>query len=98
MKSKIALACAGSVVALAAAVAVPAQAQTENSSVTTLDDVVVTARKREETLQTVPVAVSAYSAVQLERQNIRDATDLGRYTPSLRTTQASNVASMVIYN
>src|SRR6185312_13087682 len=40
-----------------------------------LDTVVVTARKREETLQDVPIAVSAFTAQSLERQNVQSLSD-----------------------
>ena len=48
-----------------------------------LDDIVVTARKKEETLQSVPISVSAFNAEQLERIRIRDIQDLSTFTPGL---------------
>jgi iron complex outermembrane receptor protein len=44
-------------------------------------DIVVTARRRDERLQDVPVSVSAFSAATLERNNIQTATDLKSITP-----------------
>ncbi|MGB6028937.1 MAG: TonB-dependent receptor [Rhodanobacter sp.] len=49
-----------------------------------LDTVVVTARKREETLQDVPIAVSAFTAQSLERQNVQSLSDLQGKVPSLQ--------------
>ncbi|MFC7536298.1 TonB-dependent receptor [Sphingomonas sp. GCM10030256] len=46
-------------------------------------DIVVTARRREETLQDVPIAVTAYSGEQLERQGSLDITDIGDTTPNV---------------
>ena len=52
-----------------------------------LEEVVVTATKREQTLQDIPVAVSVTSAAVLERAQIRDLLDLQSVVPSLRVTQ-----------
>lgn len=49
-----------------------------------LDEVVVTARRREERLQDTPIAVSAFTADSLERQQIFNTEDLGHVTPSLQ--------------
>ncbi len=53
---------------------------------TKLEEIVVTARRREESLQDVPVAVTALSAEALERRQIRTTTDLDRLTPSMQFT------------
>jgi iron complex outermembrane receptor protein len=53
------------------------------SSATTLDAVTVTARKREETLQEVPVAVTAFTAEALDRLNVRDLADLDALVPNM---------------
>lgn len=45
--------------------------------------IVVTARRRDEALQDVPIAVTAYSGDQLERQGTLDITELGDTTPNL---------------
>ncbi|MDB5687039.1 MAG: hypothetical protein JWR77_1628 [Rhizorhabdus sp.] len=46
-------------------------------------DIVVTARRRAESIQAVPVSVQAFTAVTLERQNIRSTVDLQRLTPGV---------------
>jgi iron complex outermembrane receptor protein len=46
-----------------------------------LEDVVVTARKTEESLQQVPVAVTAISADEIATRNIQGLRDIARYTP-----------------
>ncbi|MFM7797690.1 MAG: TonB-dependent receptor plug domain-containing protein, partial [Planctomycetota bacterium] len=53
-----------------------------------LEEVVVTARKREESLRDVPLTVTAVTADAIERLGIRDAYDVSLYTPAF-----SNVAS-----
>lgn len=49
--------------------------------------IVVTATKREQTLQEVPVAVSVTTAETIERAQIRDIADLATVVPSLRVSQ-----------
>ena len=54
--------------------------------------IVVTARRRNEVLQDVPIAVTAYSGEQLERQGALDITDIGDTTPNvtLETSRGTN--------
>ncbi|WP_176598646.1 MULTISPECIES: TonB-dependent receptor [Sphingobium] len=49
-------------------------------------DIIVTARRRAETLQTVPVAVTAVSGENLRSLGVVNALDLARVTPSLTPT------------
>lgn len=46
-------------------------------------EIIVTARRRTEVLQDVPVAVTAYSGEQLERQGALDITELADTTPNV---------------
>lgn len=46
-------------------------------------EIVVTARKREENLDRVPIAVTAFSDVALEARSMRNLTDVGDFTPNL---------------
>jgi iron complex outermembrane recepter protein len=46
-------------------------------------EIIVTARRREESLQDVPVAVTAYSGAALEAQGALDITDIGDTTPNV---------------
>lgn len=52
----------------------------------TLEEIVVTAQRREQSLQSVPVPVSAFSVEQLENRQISEGQDLERYVPSLKMT------------
>jgi iron complex outermembrane recepter protein len=77
-----------SALAAALACAAPAIAQSvetppDEQEVSTLDTVVVTARRREENLQEVPLSVTAYSPEALAEKRISDRTDLANFTPSL---------------
>ena len=54
-----------------------------------LDDILVTARKREESLQETPVAVSAFDAQQLTFRQIRSTDQLSEVVPNLTFDEAS---------
>ncbi|MFL6738300.1 MAG: TonB-dependent receptor plug domain-containing protein, partial [Sphingomicrobium sp.] len=55
-------------------------------------EIVVTARRRNELLQDVPIAVTAYSGTQLEREGAIDITDIGDTTPNvtIETSRGTN--------
>ena len=55
------------------------------------DDIIVTATKREQTLQDVPVSVSVTSQQTIERAQIRDLVDLQSVVPSLKVAQFNSV-------
>jgi iron complex outermembrane receptor protein len=48
-----------------------------------LEEVIVTARKTEESLQEVPVAVTAFTAEGIERRQIQSIEDVARFAPGL---------------
>jgi iron complex outermembrane recepter protein len=60
-----------------------ANAPAENSSESGLEEIVVTARKREETLIAVPVVVTALGATQLEERGITNLDSIARVVPQL---------------
>ena len=57
-----------------------------------LEEVVVTAAKREQTLQEIPVAVSVVNAESIEQAQVLDIKDLQTLVPSLRVTQLQGSA------
>ena len=62
----------------------PSNVQTETQAATGSDqEIVVTARRRNELLLNVPVAVTAYSGEQLNRQGALDITDIADTTPNV---------------
>ncbi|HRF83507.1 MAG TPA: TonB-dependent receptor [Pseudoxanthomonas sp.] len=81
------------------ATAMPAWSQEAPSGsgakATELETVTVTARKREETLQDVPVAVTAFTPQTLDKLNIRDLGDLGAQVPNLTIYAARGSTSTV---
>ncbi|MCB1623845.1 MAG: TonB-dependent receptor [Pseudomonadales bacterium] len=46
-----------------------------------IEEIVITARKQEERLQDVPIAVAAFTSEQLEERGARDMYDVTRFTP-----------------
>ena len=65
-------------------------AQTSESANEATDDnvIIVSARRRDERLNDVPIAITAYSAEKLEQQGAVDITDIGLTTPNT-TLEAS---------
>ncbi len=55
-----------------------------------LEEVIVTAQKREQGLQDVPVAVEAFSRAQIDNLAARDISDLSVFTPNVSVTKAAN--------
>jgi outer membrane receptor protein involved in Fe transport len=53
-----------------------------------LEEIVVTARKREETLQDVPLTVTAITGETIGELNLKGIEDLGRFTPGFSYTSA----------
>lgn len=72
-------------VASIALLGTPAMAfQTETTADTgNRDTITVTARRREESLQDVPIAVTAFSGTQLEQMGAQDITFVGQSTPNV---------------
>lgn len=98
-KSSItALLCAGT--ALTSLAALPALAQQapaqETASESILGEIVVTARRRAESLQDVPVSISAFTAEQLENAGTPDITSLTKTTPNLTMQVARGSNSTLI--
>ena len=55
--------------------------------------IIVTASKREQTLQEVPISVSVTSGETIENAQIRDVLDLQTVTPSLRVSQLQSASA-----
>ena len=61
-----------------------------------LEEVVVTARKRSENLQEVPMAVSSFSAAQLRAAQVDGILDLERMTPNVTLTETGGLVAGAI--
>ena len=79
--------------ALTAAWAMPAFAQdSAPGDADELDRIIVTAQKREQQIEDVPISINAYSGEFLQAQGINDYGDLGTLVPGLevQTQSVSN--------
>ncbi|OHT19318.1 TonB-dependent receptor [Edaphosphingomonas haloaromaticamans] len=78
----------------------PAMAQGQGSEAAIdaqgLEDIVVTAQKRSESLQRTPLAISAVSAETIETRRITDASMLNAVAPNLSTTMGPSSRSHLI--
>ncbi len=70
----------------------PAAMAQQGGASEALEEITVTARRREESLQEVPIAVSAFSGQQLKEVGAVDITALSNYTPNvqLEVSRATN--------
>ena len=59
-----------------------------------IEEVVVTARKKEESLQEIPIAISAFSGSQLEESGIRNLADFNEVVPGLDVSSGSGSGGM----
>lgn len=85
-----------SAVALAMLVCASAQAQQQQDPAPALETVVVSANKRVEKLEQVPMAISVVNEAVIERANIREIEDLVANTPALSVTAGSTSANNTI--
>lgn len=58
-----------------------------------IEEITVTARKRAENLQQVPMAISAFSADQLEAAQVTNITDLERMTPNVTVSDTGGLTA-----
>ena len=68
----------------------PARAQEADaqdvSAPTALEEITVTARRRDERAQTIPIAITAFSQADLDQRHVVQFRDLAKFVPSLSTT------------
>ena len=57
------------------------------SAQSALEEVVVTAQRREESLQEVPVSITAFSGEAMQEQNLNEAKDYFKMTPNVNFTE-----------
>ena len=62
---------------------VSAQDESVNNSGSFIEEVTVTARKREESLQDVPLSISTYSAADIKAKSITTLQELSQFVPNL---------------
>ena len=65
------------------------RADAAEASVRVLEEIIVTARKREESLQDAPVLINAFSKEQIRQQRIDSLDELAQFTPGLQTSETT---------
>src|SRR5690242_16502907 len=63
-------------------------AAAQESGAPALDEIVVTAQRREEKLSDVPLSISAFSQENLDSRGVRNIDDIARLTPGITFTRA----------
>ena len=79
---------------LGAALIAPALAQDNDM----IEEVIVTAQRRAESVQDVPIAVSAYSDVQLRELQVTELLDMTRLVPNLIGSNNTGLGSANVYS
>ena len=104
MKSSLNLSCAVAVLVAMGAGATPALAQADKttaasdaSSALDTGEIIVTATRREETANRIPVAIQALSGESLQKLNITNFEKLVEYLPNVRTaSRGPGISSIYI--
>ena len=91
IRAAVCAAVTASVISLA-----PAPADAQSSDALVLDEIVVTAQKRVESLNDVPVAVTALSGDGLERAQVRDIAELQQVAPTLVVNSTTGSATTIL--
>ena len=79
-----------------AGISAPAFAQAAAEENTGLEEIVVTAQKRTESLQETPIAITAVPAAQLELRGIAEAKDLSAIAPNVSVVGATTNATAAV--
>ncbi|MGE8135653.1 TonB-dependent receptor [Novosphingobium sp. ERW19] len=56
-------------------------------------EIIVTAQKRAESVQSVPISIAAFSGASLDKQNVVTVLDLGKVATNFQTVRSSNTGS-----
>jgi len=70
-----------------------AQQAAEEQGFAGIEEVVVTARKFEESLQDAPIAISAFTAQGLEERNLDTVTEIGDFAPNVKFNSAVPISA-----
>ena len=74
---------------VASALAISPAAIAQNGDDALIEEIMVTATKRETSIYEVPIAISAFEGDKLAEQGIVDIVDIGKFVPNLNITQFS---------
>ena len=90
-----------SLILLSAALLASAAAQAQNTSTPVtktalLEEVIVTAQKRSENVQDVPISMQAYTADQLQDARVTELTDIARMAPNLNVVVQNAMSQHIV--
>lgn len=68
----------------------------QGASVAALEEIIVTARRRQESLQEVPISISALDSTALDRLKLEQPEDLQFHVPSLMVQGSTDQVQMTI--
>jgi iron complex outermembrane receptor protein len=75
-----------------------AQAARQQTGLTGLEEIVVTAQRREQNLQQVPIAVSAFSEAELTRRQISRTIDIIQFIPNMEGHNNTGIGTANTYS
>lgn len=90
---QLALAASCAVIALTAAAPAFAEAPAEAAASDYAGEITVTATRREQSINEVPISIKGYDKKLMDVQGIRGIEDLARYTPALTFSTSSGVSA-----
>lgn len=76
----------------------PSSTETQAKKPVTLEEIVVTAQRREENLQEVPLSITAITADDLETRGVRNVIDLSAAVPNLYAGSSSGTSGIAVYS
>lgn len=94
---KTALYCALSALVAGVSPSYAQESASQSVSRSPLEEVVVTATKREQTLQDAPLAITVTDGATIDKAKIQDIIDLQAVVPSLRVEQRQNSTAAIFY-
>lgn len=97
MTRRLLLTTASCALALIASDPANAQVNTTASPAVELGEILVTARKRAEDVQTVPISITSLSDAELEKRSINSLADLGNGTPGVFMTTSTGGNLQTVY-
>jgi len=60
-----------------------------------IEEILVTAQKRSETLQEVPIAISVFSADMIDNSQVKELRDLSEYIPNVNISQGTDFGARI---
>ena len=61
-----------------------------------LEEIVVTAQRRVQSLQEVPISIDTFSGIELTKQGFRTMEDMGQFSPSVEMNESLHEQSVTI--